>query len=152
MKSLAKFHEIPLTSIEPRGWLRAYLEKQRNGLTGHLEVAGHPFDTGGWTNSKIQTRSALAGWWPYEQTAYWIDGMIRCGVLLRDEFLISKAKKQMDYVLDHPDADGYLGPAHLKNPDDNNRWPHMVFFRVTFVPYGCTHLRITIFPHVEVAD
>ena len=76
MKSLAKFHELPLTSIKPRGWLRTYLEKQQDGLTGHLEVMGYPFDTGGWTNTKIKTRSALAGWWPYEQTAYWIDGMI----------------------------------------------------------------------------
>ncbi|MGO9479398.1 MAG: hypothetical protein ACLP7I_15825, partial [Limisphaerales bacterium] len=36
----ASFKEIPITSIQPSGWLRTYLETQRNGLTGHLEVAG----------------------------------------------------------------------------------------------------------------
>jgi len=138
MKSLAKFHELPLTSIEPRGWLKTYLEKQRDGLTGHLEVAGPPFDSGGWTNPKIKTQTALADWWPYEQTAYWVDGMIRCGLLLQDEFLISKAKEQIDFVLDNPDVDGYLGPNHLKDPDDNNRWPHMVFFRALMAYHAAT--------------
>lgn len=138
MRSLAKFYELPLSSIKPEGWLRVYLENQRDGLTGHLETIGYPFDTGGWTNPKIQTQAALAGWWPYEQTAYWIDGMIRCGVLLRDEFLISKAKVQIDHVLDHADPDGYLGPKHLKNPDGNNRWPHMIFFRGLMAYHSAT--------------
>jgi hypothetical protein len=30
---------VPLSEIEPEGWLRRYLEKQRHGLTGRIEVA-----------------------------------------------------------------------------------------------------------------
>jgi hypothetical protein len=119
----ATYSELPLSSIEPLGWLKAYLEKQRDGLTGHLdETGGFPFNTYGWAGPGISPDDSYA----YEQTGYWVDGMMRCAHLLRDVPLIEKASTQTRYVLDHPDADGYLGPSLLKR---TTRWPHVVFFR-----------------------
>ena len=129
MKKFAKFYEVPLSDIQPEGWLRVYLEKQRDGLTGHLEAAGFPFDTPGWAAPRVAHHARYSGWWPYEQTGYWVDGIIRCGHLLRDEFLTAKALRSIDYVLENADEDGYLGPDFMKDPADNNRWPHAVFFR-----------------------
>jgi len=43
VKTYSKYYELPITAIQPRGWLGAYLETQRDGLTGHLEAAGFPF-------------------------------------------------------------------------------------------------------------
>lgn len=41
-------------NIKPLGWLKQFLEKQLDGLTGHIEEAGFPFDTVWWgTNNKI---------------------------------------------------------------------------------------------------
>lgn len=105
----ATFSELPIRSIEPQGWLKAYLEKQRDGITGHLDkTGGFPFDTDGWAAAEIPDVNHNP--YAYEQTGYWIDGMIRCGTLIQDDMLIEKATRHTDYVLDHPDRDGYLAP------------------------------------------
>ncbi len=124
---------VRLEQIKPQGWLRQFLQTQRDGLTGHLEHAGYPFDTKGWLDDELKLgERGGAGWWPYEQFAYWVDGMMRCGILLDDVFLMKKARKQIDHVMNHPDGDGYLGPVllkHLHGPRGSERWPHAVFFR-----------------------
>ena len=43
------FKLAQISEIEPQGWLRQFLEFQREGLTGHIEAAGYPFNTGMWT-------------------------------------------------------------------------------------------------------
>jgi hypothetical protein len=126
--------ESPLSGIAPEGWLRTYLTYQRDGLTGHLEAAGHPFNSTGWYGTAMESY----GWVVYEQNAYWVDGMMRCGALLDDSMLSARARKQIDYVLDHADSDGYLGPEFLKKHSDLNRWPHVVFFRALMADYGKT--------------
>lgn len=141
MKTYSKFKEESLSVIRPAGWLETYLKKQRDGLTGHLEVAGYPFDRMGWgAQENVPSKEAFiaASWWPYEQTGYWIDGMIRCGYLLDDETLIRKANRNLDYVLSHQDPDGYLGPACIKEPKNRNRWAHAVFFRAFMARYSAT--------------
>lgn len=133
----AEFSELPIRSIQPQGWLKAYLEKQRDGLTGHLDkTGGFPFDTDGWAAPEISDISHNP--YTYEQTGYWIDGMIRCGYLIRDDKLIEKAARHINYVLEHPDSDGYLGPLILKT---KSRWPHVVFFRALFAHWSATRDR-----------
>jgi hypothetical protein len=130
----AELSEVPLSSIEPKGWLKAYLETQRDGLIGHLDATGgFPFNTYGWAGPGIS--DALHDPYVYEQTGYWVDGMIRCGYLLQDKFLIDKATAHTNYVLAHPDKDGYLGPLDLKT---KIRWPHVVFFRALFAQSSAT--------------
>jgi uncharacterized protein len=125
-----RFKELPITAIRPRGWIREYLIKQRNGLTGHLDDMGYPFNSNAWAKEKLDTiRPNAELWYPFEQNAYWVDGMIRCGYLLQDSFLINKAMMRIRYVLDHAAADGYLGPEFMRNSKQGDRWTHAVFFR-----------------------
>lgn len=141
IKTHGKFKEIDLAEIKPGGWLHRYLEIQREGLTGHLEAAGHPFDRMGWgaqKNVADPNANVAENWWPYEQTGYWIDGMVKCGYLLADDFLINKAKEDIEYVLAHSDTDGYLGPKFMKEAVNWNRWAHAVFFRAVLAYYGAT--------------
>ena len=113
--------EAPLTAIHPQGWMRSWLERQRDGLTGHLDETGGPFNKPFW--GKMPPYSGK--WWPYEQCGYWIDAMLRCGILLNDDFLKGRALERIRYVLENPDKDGFLGPQELRA----ERWPHAVFFR-----------------------
>lgn len=134
------FKNINSKDMQIQGWLKDFLKLQENGLTGHLEVAGFPFNLVSWAKEDIDTTSSNnnPGWWVYEQTAYWLDGMQRCGELLNSEFLLNKAKASFEYVLSHQDEDGYLGPKFLKKTDGWNRWPHVVFFRALLSYYDYT--------------
>ncbi|MDO8686441.1 MAG: glycoside hydrolase family 127 protein, partial [Clostridiales bacterium] len=51
---------------------------------------------------------------------------------------IEKGLKQIDYVLEHADSDGYLGPEILKSDPLTDRWPHTVFFRALMAYYSAT--------------
>lgn len=131
------FDESPIADTRPAGWVKRFLELQRHGLTGHLEAAGYPFDTKLWACPAIPFRHG-APWWPYEQTAYWIDGFTRCGLLLNDDTLVKKARRQVEYVLKHADRDGYLGPRSCKPFMPAGRWSHMIFFRALIAWFQAT--------------
>ncbi len=135
-----KFQELPLTEIQPEGWLRYALAKQVRGLTGHIEVAGYPYDTYGWAGKLVPPRkgAVVEDWWPYEQTAYWVDGALRAGYLLGDQAMIDRAVKQVRYVLSHQGKDGYLGPKHLREYGWQFRWSHNVFFRAMMAEFYAT--------------
>lgn len=149
VKRIRGWQEFSITNIEPRGWLRSFLERQRDGLTGCLEVAGYPFNTDGWLRDSLpRGPRTLASWWPFEQYAYWVDGMARCGLLLNDKKLLRRARRQIDHVLRRADKDGYLGPTSLKNLHDSRRpserWPHAVFFRAITADYDARPVAATL--------
>ena len=48
IRNHAKFEELDVSRITPKGWMRDFLLSQKNGLTGHIEAAGSPFDRVGW--------------------------------------------------------------------------------------------------------
>lgn len=129
MQCHEQFAEASIQSIKPEGWLRVWLETQKRGLTGNMEAAGFPFNTRGWA-APSYTEEGDVDWVPYEQVGYWVDGALRCGLLLDDPALIEKAREHVDYTLSHPDRDGFLGNPELKKTENPlNRWPHAVFFR-----------------------
>lgn len=140
VKNYAKMEEISLSAIKPRGWLEKFLQLQADGLTGNLEVAGYPFDRVGWDRFEVDTtkQNNNPGWWAYEQTAYWVDGMERTAELLGNRKLRKKAAASFDFVLNNKDEDGYLGPKFMKKSDGWNRWPHVVFFRAIMAKYLAT--------------
>jgi len=135
----ACLNELPLHAIKPDGWLRGFLETQRDGLTGHPEHAGYPFSTQGWAADIVPPRDGpCSPWWPYEQTAYWIDGALRCGHLLGDAALVARARTHLDYVIARQEADGYLGPRHLKTGEWNSLWAHAVLLRAFMAEHSAT--------------
>ena len=122
----AVYQRLPITQVKADGWIRQLLERQRSGLTGHIEAAGYPFDTCGWACSEVA--ASTQKWWPYEQTSYYLDGALRLGYLLDDAELVARARRPAQYVLAHTEpVAGRLGPLHLD--DEWWRWPYASFFR-----------------------
>ena len=85
-----------------------------------------------------------AGWWRYEQTAYYTDGILRLGYATGDEALIKKGEAGIDYTLDHASKKGYLGDECLWNRKKHKvvrgmeMWPMVVFFRAMKAKYDAT--------------
>jgi hypothetical protein len=133
------FRELPISDITPEGWLRQFLERQRDGLGLHHEASGFPFDTCLWAG-KIPN----ASWTAYEQSAYLLDGVYRCGLLLHDEPLTALGRDNIAYVLAHPQPDGKIGPGPdsftrvQKGVNGAPQWPVVVFTRMLIASYSAT--------------
>jgi len=132
MLRYSRYQPAPLHEVRPAGWLKDFLNHQSNGLTGHVEVSGYPYGYKFWGSKSGDTKGSYDSWWPYEQTAYWIDGALKCGYLVGDEALYHKALEEVDFAIDHADSDGFIGPESLREKD---RWPYAVFFRAVMAQY-----------------
>lgn len=119
------------------GWAKEFLIRQESGLTGHPEESGFPFNTGMWTEEMDYTDREFAGgsgWWPYEQTAYYIDGALRCGYMIGSDALVNRAQENINYVLKHRDEKGVFHAGNVKD----DWWPLVVFMRILFEEYQVT--------------
>ncbi len=92
---------LPPGSVEPAGWLRDWAQAARDGITGHLDE-WHPTFRDGWKGIPIRAPGAKPDGtgWPIEQSAYWLDGALRLGLVLHDEALIRKIRARLDPVVE----------------------------------------------------
>jgi hypothetical protein len=72
------FAELPVGSVTPLGWIKGWLQRQADGLTGHPENMAYPYDTCMYAGT-IPPQPVGHGqiWWPYEQSGYFVDGAVR---------------------------------------------------------------------------
>lgn len=126
-----KFAELPVGAVKPRGWIKSWLQRQADGLTGHPENLAYPFDTCMFTG-KVPPPSVKqpAAWWPYEQSGYFVDGATRLNHLIDTP----RAKKIPDanvkYILENS------GPSKLG--ESTWGWPNTVVGRALMAEYGAT--------------
>ena len=122
------FALLPLTAIKPRGWLRQQLEIQAQGLTGHLdEFWPDVGPTSAWLGGTGEA---------WERGPYYLDGLLPLAYLLEDQKLIAKAKRWVDWTLDHQRPDGAIGPQPPAGASEKDAeryedwWPKMVMLKV----------------------
>lgn len=128
-----KSKEVALTQIHPKGWIKEFLKRQANGLGGNPTVSGYPFNTNMWMEDiHIPVGHAGKDLWPYEQTAYFLDGSLRAGYLLGNKDLVSYAQKNFAYTLNNVQEHGVLGQPKA---DD---WARVVYFRGMMAEYDVT--------------
>ena len=114
---------LPLGSLKPSGWLLKQLRIQANGLSGHLDEFWPDVAESGWIGGEAE------GW---ERGPYWLDGVVPLAYLLDDERLKAKVQRWIDYILEHQQDDGWLGP--LKDQATGryqayDAWPVFVFLK-----------------------
>ena len=130
------YKEAPIGTICPEGRVKSLLEDQLKGLGRMPEEQGYPFTSCMWAGEIDQTgHEAPDLWWPYEQTAYLVDGQYRLGVFLRSDAAKEIAQKNVDYVANHPRKDGRMGPTCL----GEGQWAATVFGRALMAAYDYTH-------------
>lgn len=130
IKKYSKLNEVRLKNIEPMGWLYKTLEYERSGIPGKLHEIGYPYNTGCWRYKSLAD-GGYAAWWPYEQTAYRIDSVVRMSALLDNlESYENIMGDEMRECLENEDS--FIGPEELKADESRNRWPHAVLFRALY--------------------
>ena len=123
--------------VHASGWVKTYLNKMLNGLTGNLHDLFYPFNTACWLQKSFQD-GGMEGWWPYEQAGYWLDGYIKCAYFAEDAKHFAKAKKMIDDAISIQDETGFIGATELKKRGEGNQWVHAVFFRAVLFLYEVT--------------
>ena len=131
----AKFADGMLARTRPAGWLAKACRVQAEGLSGHPEALSYPYDTCLWAGEIPRMGRHGQDWWRYEQTAYYVDGILRLGYILGDKTFIEKGETNVDYTIAHASPDGHLGhpslwdPSRYKLKNGYDMWPLAVFFR-----------------------
>ncbi|MBQ1906294.1 MAG: hypothetical protein II172_07635, partial [Bacteroidales bacterium] len=67
----AAFAEGLINDITPEGWVREFLVRQKDGLTGHPEAMSYPFDGCCWAGDLEMSQNPHywgADWWRFEQS------------------------------------------------------------------------------------
>ena len=130
----------PLDCLTPQGWLGEMMRSQERNFTGILDNTAFPFTQGGWGAEpflRVKNGVTEEFWVPYEQTAYYFDGMIRLAHLLHSASLLDKAQKTIYQTIAQAGDDGFSGPRIVS--EDMARWVYAVFFRGLMAEYEATY-------------
>ncbi|HTR40339.1 MAG TPA: beta-L-arabinofuranosidase domain-containing protein [Pseudomonadales bacterium] len=125
------FAELPVGTVKPEGWIKAWLERQADGLSGHPENMAYPYDTCMYSG-KIPPPSVPHGeaWWPCEQSGYFIDGTTRLNHLIDNPKARQIPEASLEYILAHS-GQGKLGESVWP-------WPNTVIGRALLAEYSAT--------------
>nr|WP_321333738.1 beta-L-arabinofuranosidase domain-containing protein [uncultured Bacteroides sp.] len=103
------FIKLPIGSIQPEGWLKKYLELQRDGLTGHLN------EISAWLGKKDNAWLTSGGDHGWEEVPYWLKGYGDLAYILNDKSMIDEAKIWIEGALKSQRPDGFFGPMNQKD-------------------------------------
>lgn len=137
------FLPLPPGAVEPAGWLRDWAQAAREGITGHLDE-WHPTFANGWKGVPIKAPGARPDGtgWPIEQSAYWLDGALRLGLVLHDAALIQKIRARLDPVVEGVNQAGFGTTfIHWKpgtKPQGFDSWAHSQMGRALVALYQGT--------------
>lgn len=111
--------KLPVGQVQPKGWLRKYLELQRDGLNGRLGTVS------AWLDKKDNQWLGDGGDHGWEEVPYWLRGYCSLAYILDDEKMKAEAQIWFDAVLDNLKPDGFLGPRNYEG-DNPELWAQMV--------------------------
>ena len=132
------FHELPLGSTRPDGWLEEMLLRQRDGITANLDEI-YPSVCGpdnGWLGGEGDR---------WERGPYWIDGLVPMAYILDDQALKDKAQAWIEWTLASQKEDGFFGPDKsypyvegLQRGMAHDWWPRIVALKYMQQYYNAT--------------
>lgn len=133
------FHALSLGQIKPEGWLKEQLVRQKNGMTGNLDIVYESVmgKRNGWLGGDGDQ---------WERGPYWVDGLLPLAYILDDEGLKEKATRWVEWAIKSQRPDGYFGPSRdypnnepgLQRDNAKDWWPKMVVLKILQQHYMAT--------------
>ena len=111
--------KLPVGQVQPKGWLRKYLELQKEGLNGKLGTVSAWLDK---NNNQWLDDHGDHGW---EEVPYWLRGYCSLAYILDDDAMKKEAQVWFDAVLSNLKEDGFLGPRNYENGNPEV-WAQMI--------------------------
>lgn len=123
--------KLPVGSIAPAGWVRRYLELQRDGLTGHLgEISA-------WLEKDGNAWLSKGGNHGWEEVPYWLKGYSDLAYILADKKMKDEAFGWIEAALKSQRADGFFGPENIKDGKPE-LWAQMIMLSTMQTYYEYT--------------
>lgn len=113
---------LPAGSVKPAGWLREMLDRQRQGLTGHLgEISA-------WLQKEDNAWLSKDGRGEYgwEELPYWLRGYIELAYLFDDPRMIAESHVWIEGTLASQRSNGDFGPDQRFGDGTRDFWANMV--------------------------
>ncbi|MEI6410938.1 MAG: beta-L-arabinofuranosidase domain-containing protein [Bacteroidota bacterium] len=121
-----KFTLLPLSEIEPEGWIKAQIVQNLKGFTGHLDSLVPDLilkdDIYGKDRLSKKVKNKDVGaiseegeaqaqflWWNSETQSNWWDGLMRSAILVNDPVQLARVENYIKNILKTQDPDGYIG-------------------------------------------
>ena len=128
--------KLPVGSVTPRGWLRVAMDRQVEGLTGHLDEISVWLqkEDNAWLSKDGQ------GEWGWEEVPYWLKGYAVIGYLTDDQEIVDEAKVWLDGTIGSQRADGNFGPdRRFQDDGSQDFWANMVMLDCLRAYYEYSH-------------
>ena len=113
--------KLPVGAVKPKGFLKEYLLRQKEGLTGNLGQIS------AWLQK--QDNAWLSpdgeGEWGWEEVPYWLKGYANIGYILEDQKMIDEAMVWIEGTLNSQREDGNFGPKHFDG-ENQDFWANMI--------------------------
>lgn len=125
--------------VKPERWLHDWCGMAARGLTKNLGDNFTEF-VKGWESADEK------GWWHYEQTGYYIDGVTRLGFIMDDTLLMNRSRRIMKAVVARQKPNGYIMSNNkdyvekwgTTDGDYGMYWSEAVFGRAALAYYSAT--------------
>lgn len=114
---MKKLETLKISSINPDGWMREILTRYADGLLGSLEEV--------WPDVGPDNAWLGGNGDAWERGPYYVDGLVPMAFLLKDEKLLKKAQKWIEWSLSSQNEEGNFGPS-----SNDDWWPRFVMLKV----------------------
>lgn len=115
--------KLPVGAVRPQGWIRVAMERQAQGLTGHLDEISVWLQKDG--NAWLSQDGK--GEWGWEEVPYWLKGYAVLGYQLDNQQIIDKARVWLEGAIQSQREDGNFGPERRFQDDGSQDfWANMV--------------------------